>query len=462
MKRAHVMPVKTGIPQGRVAAIADRSVRATKDIGNIMLAVALLIASIPCAGNADDGLSPPVLLKTEAGESFCRIEWSPSPASGYNVYMKTGAGEYQKLNAAPITDTFARLVDLINGMPYTFAITAVGENGAESAATPTPRMIPKGYGYHTLPVKGGKGAGNYILFSSPFEHKTKSPKDMFSYLPPYRQSRWRVFSMDKNGYHEYEDMKSMEPGKGYWFISSANSELFFSGKTAQGPFAIRLQPGWNLIGSPYLFPVEWREVIRNNPHAESLLDAAVWEFANGGFGKMGTLLPFHGYLVYSAAEGDVEITIPPTPSEPKVFQEEASGGLLTMGGGTGTNWMMKLAADDGTFKDADNLFGFGAPVTATSPEPPAWPQHLSLYFTRKSETGKRFSSDLRQNVKKWTAIVEGGQNKIVRLSWKTLAGSPKAVITDIANNRKTDMAKYSSYTFTRENNAPRTFLITER
>jgi len=115
----------------------------------------------------------------------------PLPAAGYNVYLKAGAGKFQKLNASPITDTFVRLVDLVNGMPYVFAVTAVGENGAESAATPTPQMIPRGTATARSGERG-KGAGT-TSFSPRRTSMNKIAQGYFLLPPPYGKPVARVF-----------------------------------------------------------------------------------------------------------------------------------------------------------------------------------------------------------------------------------------------------------------------------
>jgi len=412
--------------------------------------------------------APPVLGNVRAGDSSCRMEWAATPsASGYNIYLKNGAAGYRKLNAKPVTDTFVRLVDLINGTPYFFAVTAIEAGGGESSASVAPMVVPKGYGYKTVRVKGGSSAKDYSLFSTPYLNETSGPKDFFSYLPQYALNRWRVFSMDKDGYHEFDSIKNIEPGKGYWFLSASDTELFLSGKTVDNdkPFYVRLQPGWNLIGAPFLYPVEWKEVLAHNRLKEGDVGSAVWEYSPDGFRKMGTILPCHGYLVFNASGDDLDLLIPPVPAEPKVYQEAPPPGTEASADGRAGGWLMKLSADDGTYRDDDNYFGVETRETSDgmeSHEPPAWPQHLSLYFQRKSENGARRSADIRHSTKKWLAVVEGGQNSIVTLRWKTVAGKSRATMTDMGNNRRVDMAKTGAYSFTRDGTAPRKFIINER
>ncbi len=430
------------------------------------LHILVLLVFFPAFGQA---LAAPLALgKVEAADSACRIEWSAAPqATGYNIYIKVDGGGFRKLNTKPLSDTFARLTDLVNGAPYFFAVTAIGANGEESAASVAPMVVPRGYGYKTLSFKGSRSAKDYATFSTPYLRESNDPKDFLSYLPPYSQDKWRIFSMDKDGYHEYESIKNIEPGKAYWFLSAKDTDLFLAGKTADNnaPFSVRLQPGWNLIGSPFLYPVEWKEVLSRNGATAQDVGSAMWEYGGGGFHKMGTLLPYHGYLVHNASGENIDLLIPPTPAAPKVYQENTEYKPAGTTGGGATGWLMKIAANDGTYRDDDNYIGVETENAhyegMDAHKPPAWPQHLSLYFQRQGENGAKRSADIRHSSKKWTAVVEGGQNSIVTISWKTIAGTPKTTMTDLTDNRKVDMTKTGAYSFKREGGAPRRFIIRE-
>ncbi len=431
-----------------------------------LLAAAVIILLMPHAPAAAP--APPAIIRSESGESSARVEWhAVSGSEGYNFYLKTADGRFSKINQKPLRDTFARLTGLTNGQPYTFAVTAIDAGGNESPASLSRMLAPNGYGYNTLSVKGGGKAADYVLFTVPYFTGGKSAQEMFGYLPRYDGVQWRIFSMEQQQYKEFTAITSIEPGKAYWFIAAKKTDLFLSGKTADGavPFHVRLNRGWNLIGSPFLYPVEWREILAHNPGAAPYLGLMIWEFSGGGYEKSDTLLPFHGYMIFSAYDDDLDLTIPPTPASPKIFEEQNPLAVPhpTDAGG----WLIKLSASDGSYRDTDNYLGImpGAETAGESfsaAEPPAWPQHLSVYFVRKNETGIRRSSDIRQNASNsWITVVQGGENRKVTLSWKMVSGNPQMTLIDIKENRRIDMNLNSSYVFSRTSTAAHKFIITK-
>lgn len=427
-------------------------------------AVVTLLLNLPSHANP----APPAIVSSEGGESSARIEWQAVPGSeGYNFYLKTDDGRFSQINQKPVRDTFVRLTGLTNGQPYTFAVTALDAGGNESPASLTRMLSPNGYGYATLTAKGGTKAADYVLFTVPYFTGGKSVQEIFGYLPRYDGARWRIFSMEKGEYKEFNAINGIVPGKAYWFIAAEKTDLFLSGKTTDGatPFHIHLNSGWNLIGSPFLYPVDWTEVVAHNPEAAPYLGPAIWDFSSGGYEKAGTLFPFHGYMVFNAHDGDLDLTIPASPAKPRIFEEQSATTVSHRTGDGG--WLMKLSATDGSYRDTDNYFGImpegeAARETHSAAEPPAWPQHLSVYFVRKNETGIRRSSDIRRDAaNSWITVVQGGENRKVTLSWKTMAGNPQMTLIDIGKNRRIDMNLNSSYVFSRTNTAPHKFIITQ-
>ncbi len=92
-------------------------------------------------------------------------------------------------------------------------------------------------------------------------------------------------------------------------------------------------------------------------------------------------------------------------------------------------------------------------------EPPAWSQHISLYFASSDAPGVRLSNDMRKSGGRWKFIVEGGDSYRPRISWQTLTGSQSAILIDTKINKKIDMSKRDSYSFTRWDSSPREFVI---
>ncbi len=437
----------------------------------------LLLAS---AGFAEalpsSALEAPILTSVVAGDSYCKMEWNEAEnVSGYNVYLKKEDGSFVPLNSVPIKNEWILVNDLTNGEPYQFGITSIGNDRHESAVTITGLVVPTGYSHSVLQLKGGAKAADYQLFSSPFITERNRPEDIFSYFPSYDTSSWRFFSEDGGEYKEFGDIKSVKPGKGYWFLSRKDMKLFLSGKTKNvyEPTEIELDPGWNVIGSPFLFPVEWSEVLKHNENLSKQIGDAVWEFSDGGFQKSGMFKPFKGYYIFNGYGEKVYLLIPPIPVAPKAIAEVSAniGGTVSAKGPlttqNGEGWFINIEADDSVYTDRFNLLGVAPLVDAENiaavAEPPAWPQHLSFYFVKEGEPiENRRSTDIRsgEDKKEWTAYIEGGETGKVTLRWKGLAGDTgHLLLIDTVLNRSVDMTKAGSYTFTRNDFSPRRFTI---
>ena len=430
--------------------------------------------SVPLAA-AREIPSPEITVIT-VGDSSCKIVWEQVPeAAGYNIYTREQSGKYLKLNDEPLEKQFVRLVSLANGMPYYFAITSVDGKGLESAASMTGMVVPVGQATKLLTFKGGSRAADYRIFTVPYEMRKKSPGDVFGYFPSYDANQWRMFTMDRGGYREFGDIKAIEPGKAYWLLARYDMDLFLSGRTVNNydPFFVQLQPGWNVIGSPFLYPVRWADVMAKNPDYSQFISPALWSFSDGGFSKADTLNPFEGYYVFNSFAGDVEVVIPPDPSTPQLYDEfsgpssqspsrQSAGSSLN-----GDGWLMKITAVDGAYRDADNLFGITSEATdeidrLDMVEPPAWPQHLSFYFVSSDEPGRRFASDIRKSGREWKAVLEGGEDYVTVLGWELLRGAPDLELVDSETNKVINMNHQTAYSFVRHDSAPREFLIRVR
>jgi len=409
---------------------------------------------------------PPLLTQTLVGDSNCKIKWEGVVGvRGYNVYLKNENGSYAKLNGEPVTDLNVKIGDLVNGNPYYFGVTSLSYDGVESAVTVTNMVVPAGYSHAVIHIKGGTSASDYSLITIPFVPDRDRPEDVFAYLESYDTTAWRFFELNKNGYSEYGQIKKIKPGKGYWFISRTDRDLFVSGRSTNiyKPAKLILHPGWNLVGSPFLFPVKWDDVINYNASADKFIGNAVWEFEGGGFKKSDKLEPFKGYYVYSGFMDDIDLLIPPKPLSPALVDESGtakrSSGLESEAG----EWLMKIAVSDSIYSDKDNLFGVtskeGFENIVSSVEPPAWSQHLSLFFERDDEGGSKRSSDVRKQGGEWLFYVEGGESDIVTVRWQKLKGEVSAKLLDVASGHQVDMSKKSTYTYRRDNLSARKFLV---
>ena len=208
--------------------------------------------------------------------------------------------------------------------------------------------------------------------------------------------KWRIFESGSNSSSSsWIQPESIEPGKGYWLIQNVHEKRHVStgsGKTIPlTGFDLTLEPGWNLIGSPYAFPVA--PVFDSNFFYGPLSYGAEGE----GWNASDTLHPWGGYVVYNKADSPVDLAIEPLER----YSEDSQLNRLKRSHEVG-EWNLRLAATGRKYSDSDNFIGrtVGAEEGIDkfdNPEPPYPEQFMSLVLKNTSNTGEPVivTSDIR-------------------------------------------------------------------
>jgi subtilisin family serine protease len=238
--------------------------------------------------------------------------------------------------------------------------------------------------------------------------------------------------------------------------------------------------GWNMIGAPFTFPVEWASAIVVVDGVNySLKDAinagyispALVGYRNGDYtyalAPSGVLEPFQAYWV--RVYRDVTLLVPPVPS---VSATRARATVLPAEG-----WSVRLAASVAGDRDGQNYFGEvrGASVSVDNHDivkPPAGAGHAYVRFEAQTTQGQTRSLafdmrplDANAGRREWVALVSSDQgNADVTLSWEGLSRVPRngrLTLTDTATGKKLALNSRSAYTYrSGEAGATRRFLIT--
>jgi hypothetical protein len=174
---------------------------------------------------------------------------------------------------------------------------------------------------------------------------------------------------------------SMSPaGAGFWVELPGTTTTRIEGDVLDpvGTYVLRVYPGWNMVGTPLLFPINWSAVqVRYLGETQFIADAAAdgwirptiytWaglSYAWAGVGD-GRLEPWVGYWVriMGGLTGAVELVFPPTavtsgaPARSDATELDASGG-----------WQVQLNASAGAVADAgcDSCTATGERTTAAT------------------------------------------------------------------------------------------------
>jgi hypothetical protein len=302
---------------------------------------------------------------------------------------------------------------------------------------------------------------------------------------------------------------SVEPvGLGFWLDLAQTQILNITGRAVNNPVGIRLfaqngtrnPGGWNLIGTPFTFPVDWNSVsVLFNGTAYRLEDAVrqnilkggLIGYANGDYyfqiAPQGQLQPFNGYWVQALQ--DCILIVPPAASAGRSIATRSlvPTRAATKDGAGNNGWRVRLQAAVGGDRDGQNFFGTAPGATSGEDEtdiakPPSGAGHAYLRFlvrrpaatatngasnasSRATSTALAYdlrSSDTRHET--WTVAVSADRaDADVRLSWDNLAGVPRRsrlMLKDMVTGRLVPLQSRSSYVYrTREAGETRLFEI---
>ena len=176
---------------------------------------------------------------------------------------------------------------------------------------------------------------------------------------------WRMFvwNHSRDAYDEVpnDEVTTFELGKAYWLITRGDASIGIGpndGLTTPiaDDFAISLPEGWNQLGNPFNFLVDW-DSVRVASEAEtvfvgesSLLEGP-WAVNDGGGPRLADELePFHGYWLN--AEAPVTLLVPPRRGDsPRAFEARPQPSFQV------DDWQLRVTAKWGLAVDAENLVG---------------------------------------------------------------------------------------------------------
>jgi thermitase len=125
-----------------------------------------------------------------------------------------------------------------------------------------------------------------------------------------------VFGLTAGIYRNCGSYTSWPAGQGFWAYFEEKAQLPVLGDRVSGdaPYAIALQPGWNIVGTPFLFPVDIAGgvTVDGVPIADSSdVVPVLYEYESGtdGYVSATQLEPWHGYFIY--AKSSVQLLVLP-------------------------------------------------------------------------------------------------------------------------------------------------------
>lgn len=198
-------------------------------------------------------------------------------------------------------------------------------------------------------------SSTYQMFSVPYVLADKDIADLFDpALNGYSNTRWRLFHFVPDAAEgkltEYPDeLKRIDLGLGYWFNTTEKDFQIKLGDaqvqnvTPASVFTLTLQPGWNQIGDPYPFNIDWGAVQAANPGAGL---NSLWLFENGSYLRKSVLAVWKGAFVFSDNGGIVSFPLTAKTSE---AGRNDSGPVLNAPAG---EWLLPMTIEAGGIRSS--------------------------------------------------------------------------------------------------------------
>jgi len=136
------------------------------------------------------------------------------------------------------------------------------ERSAQAAILVQPRVQPAGVRMFSIPFALAEGSSDpeYVFGGFDFRLARWIPGD----LPGYAIYDPSIFPQDSRATFKPTDVDNPAAprGIGYWVMLPIETQINVLGDLDDSTsYSIKLQPGWNMIGNPFDFAVDWNSVL---------------------------------------------------------------------------------------------------------------------------------------------------------------------------------------------------------
>ena len=239
-------------------------------------------------------------------------------------------------------------------------------------------------------------ADSYKIIANPYLLESKNVSKIFADYGSSSKDSWRLFSFDNTGnYKEIGNQAaiSIDQGKGYWFNKTGDLKQPIildnarTGNNKTDTYKLKLKQGWNLIGNPYPFELNWDYVLETNGLSYNAYELITF---NSTYIKSSSLKEFEGGFVYSDTEKTLEIPI----EDPNL-----SGNRIAKASEFENGWLLNLTLE--IEHNKNELSGIGMHQSADDsydhydrPLLPRFINYLDLSFNHSEHNSKAFAQDI--------------------------------------------------------------------
>ncbi len=304
----------------------------------------------------------------------------------------------------------------------------------------------------------------YQIISIPLNLDNPTVADVFEDdLGELDPKEWRISRYDPNTSLsvELKSTDAISRGAGYWLIIKESGKSITTGAgssvldTKDGTFEIQLLNGWNQIGNPFNFTLDWTQVEALNPTSDIRRDE--FYIYDQGFKKVTTLRPFEGGFIRANSTTMLRV-----PASARV--DDASNGRLLGQNTTSTSdgaWSLPVNITNEYVES--NYSGFGMTSGASNGldehdrlRPPKFANYANLTFENEFiSTTKGVSQEIAalEDHHIYDFYVESNITGETTLSWDNSSVQKlhqQMILFDHSKQKKIDMKLISQYRYERK------------
>ncbi len=319
-----------------------------------------------------------------------------------------------------------------------------------------------------VPLVSGDSTTNYQLISIPYELDDSNAINVLKDdLGAYDAKQWRLFDyMPQNSpatrWQEGTKARPFTPGRAFFAITRKHNTVFDSGpgqtRRTVCPDTLTVQEGWNLIATPFNFPVHKRSLRLINADKDTV---SLWSFERQ-WTFSDVMDPWRGYAIYVVRGRGVSTSVPlrlivrPVAVSGRIGKVSAPVMAWQAG-----EWAVQISARAGEAQDQLNWAGIrqlaSAEYDATEmAEPPVIGDYVSVSFPHPEwrQPAENFCTDFRASHEAdqvWDFEVSTNQTqREVRLHFTLVGDFPANVevyLIDEAPGLAQNLRAKAEYTF---------------
>ncbi len=309
----------------------------------------------------------------------------------------------------------------------------------------------------TLSLPSGGEVKNYKIISIPYKLNNPSVSNAFPASWVGDKMKMRLVRISDNGkdYDPNDFKSSLSIGDSYWYNAREEYKIELGvndGTVSQNnqsrPFELNLHFGWNMIATPFPFPISWDDVLEHN----ATTSVGQYHIFNGsGYTTSDNLEPWKGGFVH--ADNATTLNIP-------VVFNGSSGGRKSLPEefpelpGQG-NWLIPLALKQGNREQTLTAFGMHEEADESKDRfdavaLPRFIEHLDLNTTHDEYFSLKFMRDVvpHQNTYTWTFQLSSSSKEPVELRWdhhRIKSGIGQLLLYDKISEELIDMRAQGNY-----------------